>query len=86
MWIVQLLLLLLLVVVLRQAAPPSCSSCQLPAGGAAQSACQGKECFGKEGEVPALLGQPSGRSGQDRKCLPSTYTGRRHFVSVGVPE
>lgn len=48
----------------------------------AQSACQGKECFGSEGEVPALLGLPKGRGGPDRKSLPFTYIGRRHFLSV----
>ena len=43
----------------------------------AQSACQGKECFGSEGEMPMLLGLPerTEQTCQDGKPLLSTYTG-----------
>ncbi len=48
-------------------------------------ACRGGERAAGEGEDPVLLGPPAGRMGQDRKSLPPTYTGRRHFVPVCIP-
>lgn len=49
----------------------------------AQSACQGKECFGSEGEVPALLGLPKGRwPGQE---IPPLYLHREAPFSFSLP-